>query len=129
MGSPHRSAARRITSGGAGKARPRPSTTAAASARCRDRMYSAWLLLVAGEQHAGGEDHLAAAEHHADVGGLGHVHPAHGPVELARAGHHLGLPGEDPFQAEDLAHRQGQGSRGPEGGGHDGLPLLAPCCY
>ncbi len=43
MGSPHRSAARRITSGGAGKARPRPRTTAAASARCRDRMYSACL--------------------------------------------------------------------------------------
>jgi hypothetical protein len=42
MGSPHRSAARRITSGGAGNARPRPSTTAAASARCRDWMYSAW---------------------------------------------------------------------------------------
>jgi hypothetical protein len=42
MGSPHRSAARRITSGGAGKARPRPRTTAEASARCRDWMYSAW---------------------------------------------------------------------------------------
>ena len=64
-------------------------------------------VLVPGEQHPGGEDHLAAAEHHADVGGLGDMHPAHGPVELAGPGHHLGLPGEHPFQGEDLADRQG----------------------
>ena len=47
IGSPHRSAARRITSGGVGKARPSPRTTAAASARCSERMYSAWASGVA----------------------------------------------------------------------------------
>ena len=102
--------------------------------RCRERMYSACALLVAGEQHAGGEDHLAAAEHHADVGGLGDVHPAHGPVELAGAGHHLGLPGEHPFQGEDLADRQGGFQGGSTGQGSRAVvmarsfPWLGHCC-
>lgn len=87
----------------------------------------ALFVLVTGEQHTGGEDHLAAAEHHADVGGLGHVHPAHRPVEPVRAGHHLGLSGQHPFQAEDLTDRQGgfpglllQGDGCVRGGGHGG---------
>lgn len=75
---------------------------------------------VAGEQDPGGEHHLPAAEHHTHVGGLGDVHPAHGPVEVARAGHHLGLSGEHPVQGEDLAYRQGGFQGG--GGGHGTFP-------
>lgn len=129
IGSPHRSAARRITSGAAGKARPSPSTTAAASARCRDWMYSVCAFSSPHEQHSGGEDHLPAAEHHTDVRGLGDVHPAHRPVELARAGHHLGFPGQHPFQGQDLTDRQGgfQGLYGPPGLQGDGHGVVFPC--
>ncbi len=86
------------------------------------------LGLVAGQEHAGGEHHLAAAEHHADVGGLGDVHPAHRPVELPGPGHHLGLPGEHPLQGEHLADGEG-GFRGRDvpgfpGGRHGRTPVL-----
>ncbi len=82
--------------------------------------------LVPGEQHAGGEDHLAAAEHHADVGGFGDVHPAHRPVELCGAGHHLGFPGEHALQGQHLAHGEGgfQHVPGLRGDAHGRTPVL-----
>ncbi|GAA3150754.1 hypothetical protein GCM10017687_80480 [Streptomyces echinatus] len=81
-------------------------------ARCRDWMYSACLALVPGEEHPGGEHHLAAAEHHADVGRLGDVHPAHGPVELPGSGDHLGVPGEDPRSRRSTWRTERTGSGG-----------------
>lgn len=84
--------------------------------------------LVPGEQDARGEHHLAAAEHHADVGGLGDVHPAHRPVQLRRPGHHLRFPGQDPLHGQDLADRQRVqrfgASPGIRRGRHDGSPSL-----
>ena len=68
MGSPHRSAARRIASGGDGKGPPEAEHDGRGLRAVQRPDVLGLLLLVAGEQHAGGEHHLAAGEHHAHVG-------------------------------------------------------------